>query len=569
MIQKILVDSDNEKSLLALAAEQGLMIDSPCGGRGACRKCRIYVVGIGEVLSCRFYPKADLEVEISDEGDIGYSEGFSTDEIDNHAFTYQAPHQENLNESIRPFGIAIDVGTTSIAGACYDLDRGERLARGSVANRQTHYGADVVSRIEYAIQNTENLQHIHDAVIDSITELIYNLTKLMNKKQLKSKYNTINSDANDDNPQHYEIVEYCLTKVVFCGNTTMTHLLLNVNPSSLATAPFASRVVGLVHGLLSDLISASKLYQISKDGKVAVASDAAFTVLPIIGSHVGSDITSDIVAVQKIYAASDSAMNYLLIDIGTNGEMVLSVDGKRVACSTAAGPAFEGGGLTCGMRAVNGAINQVWYDKAIQDIGYFVIGGDDNHHHPIKGICGSGIIDVLAAFLDSGLMDNTGRLVRPGDAAYVKLSHALQKRIRQIDGIWAIAFTSDLSGRDVYITQKDIREIQMAKSAICAGALTLLSSVSIDIDRLDSIYIAGAFGSSIDIEQACRIGLLPKVKNQSVYDAIGNSALVGTTIAMLYERSMSDIEATAEETESIELANSTIFAELYMDNMEF
>ncbi len=325
----------------------------------------------------------------------------------------------------------------------------------------------------------------------------------------------------------------------------MSHIFLGVNPAQLAVSPFTPVFTEGLSARCEELALTGH-----KDAQVHVAGN--------IAGHVGSDITAGIITNDLM--ACDKG--HLFIDIGTNGEIVLTGNGRAVACSTAAGPAFEGSSIKQGMRAARGAIERV---DILKDRVEIAVIGDAE---PI-GICGSGIIDAVGELIRTGIVDKSGRLLGREKLAKKGISENILKHIKEDDksNDFVLYFSKD-GKSDVVITQKDVREVQLAKAAISAGITIMMKEIGITKDTLEKISIAGAFGNYIRNTSAINIGLLPKIAEEKIY-SLGNSAGIGASMILLSERSKEEAEVAARRIEHIELAARSDFQDQYMMAMMF
>ena len=338
-----------------------------------------------------------------------------------------------------------------------------------------------------------------------------------------------------------------MKKYAIVGNTTMSHLFLNIDPSSLAVAPFAPAFTGEV------------ITDCEKSG-LHGSEDAQILVVPNIAGHVGSDITAGIITTDLM----EMDKGHLFIDIGTNGEIVLSAKGRITACSTAAGPAFEGSSIKYGMRAAAGAIERVYLDEDGVRIG--VIGDAQ----PI-GICGSGIIDAVGELIRTGIVDKSGRLLGRERLAKKGISEKLLTHVEEnpdSNGNDFLLFRGDRQENDVYITQKDVREVQLAKAAISAGISIMMEEIGLTKDEIEKVSIAGAFGNYIRNESAVNMGLLPHVEIDRI-KAIGNSAGVGAAMVLLSKASEEETIRVSKLVEHIDLADKKNFQDEYLKGMRF
>jgi uncharacterized 2Fe-2S/4Fe-4S cluster protein (DUF4445 family) len=511
---KTVIATLSEPELLShLLFDQNVHLDMPCAGKGKCLKCRVRATGSlselteierkalseeertgGLRLACMTYVTGDAEIHVnSDDKSSAILFGGHMPQFEKHPLCTQ-------------YGIAVDIGTTTVAAYLYDLNSCKRISHSCANNPQRAFGADVISRIEKSMAgNTEQLAQ-------AIIECIERMAADMCAEQHIS-------------PENVD----CL---VITGNTTMLYLLTKTDVKCLAYAPFqATTLLGTYAD--QNLISLKSM------------PNAKIYLPDCISAYVGADITTAILSSEM----TDSDVCSILVDIGTNGEMALQFSGKLWCCSTAAGPAFEGAGIHMGMNASKGAIDRVFVkDGAIR---YTTI-----DHVPASGICGSGIVDAAAVLLSAGIIDETGRIEEKG--------HSYESCICEVDHAPAFRFENS----EVVITQKDIREIQLAKSAICAGLQTLLNEAQLDPSAVQTFYIAGGFGSFIDIGSAVTIGLFPKVlKSKAV--VLGNAAGMGACMILLSDEMLKKSTRIAQKAENIELSTSQYFMDTYIDGMMF
>ncbi len=404
------------------------------------------------------------------------------------------------------FGVALDIGTTTVVGYLIDLRTGDEVAVASQANMQAGYGADVISRIEYAQQSPAHLETLRQAVTGTINTILHSLAQ----------------QAHTVPEQIYEMT--------VVGNTCMAHLFLGIDPSPLGQAPYAPVFADAMQ------LSASEL-------GLAMHPRGRVRTLPNIAGFVGADTVgvlaaSDLEHLPGLHAA---------VDIGTNAEVMVAKDGNVVACSTAAGPAFEGAKISQGMRAQPGAIDGVTIG---QDLYVHTI-----DEKPAQGICGSGIIDAIGELRRVGMLESSGRLADPDDLAH--LPDALRARLR--DGEVVLVWAQDSgTGSDITLTQKDVREVQLVKASIFAGIATLLDKLGYTSDQLDGLHIAGAFGTYITKEHALRIGLIPNIPVEKLV-FLGNAAGAGAKMALISRDEYTAICAAARRVSYVELAGDEVF----------
>ncbi len=427
---------------------------------------------------------------------------------------------EEGNTVSKQYGMAVDIGTTTIAAYLYDLNTGRHVDTFSVMNPQRKFGADVLSRIDYTITAEAGLENMHGEIIRCINDIIRNFT---------SRNNIGITD---------------IYAAVFAGNTTMMHFLLKMNARNIAVAPFIPVTTNL-HNIHS------------ADLGIGMNPNGRAIVIPGVTGYIGADTVAAVLS-SGMYEDEKTS---LLIDIGTNGEIVLGNREWLFSCSTAAGPAFEGANIRNGVGGVTGAISAV---KLVSEFQVTTIGGAK-----AIGICGSGIVDSIAGMLSAGLIDETGRLADEDEAE--KLEEDLRNRLVEIEGKRAfqlVAAAESGNASDIAITQKDIRELQNAKAAIAAGIRTLVKYAGIRFEQIDQVYLAGGFGSFIDIESAIRIGLLPSELRGRI-KSIGNAAGSGAVEALLSGEMLKVTQGIKARVKHVELSGSAEFVDEYVECMMF
>jgi uncharacterized 2Fe-2S/4Fe-4S cluster protein (DUF4445 family) len=418
------------------------------------------------------------------------------------------------------YGMAFDIGTTTVVAMLWSLETGKELGAAACTNPQNEFGADVISRITYCDDDPEKLEKIRSKIIAGLNGLI---------EELSTRHKVAKSE---------------IQKVTVGGNTTMSHIFGGYPPASLARAPFSPMYTGTL--TLSQ-----------KELGLSVSQDAEITLLPNIAGHVGGDITAGIVASRIL----DEQKLTLFLDIGTNGEIVLAWDGVAMTCSTAAGPAFEGATIQSGMRAAPGAIEKI----QIKDDEVFIKTVDDAE--PV-GICGSGIIDVISEMLGADLINAKGRLA--GREDYEKKhpqSPLLERLVNTEDGREFILVYKE-NGPHIVVTQKDIREVQLAKGAIAAGIAIMLGRMGRQSGDIHKIIIAGAFGNFIHKESAVAIGLIPPLPMNRIISA-GNTAGAGVSMTLMNEGEMDLAKSVPTRVEHVELASCGEFQDEYMKALAF
>jgi uncharacterized 2Fe-2S/4Fe-4S cluster protein (DUF4445 family) len=593
------IHADKGANLLELLVENGIFIDTPCGGKGICGKCAVKVEGLSDEipdsekkllgmskvregfrLACRVTVSSRLDVypdAAETEASIvtgGKQRSIPVDpiitkryvELEPPSLENQAPYLEKVlgfygqgieKENVRLqnlallqelpgilkksfykatlvsidgrpaavepgnstgsfYGAAFDIGTTTVAAYLYDLSTGRQAAAGSMLNPQRRHGADVISRINYAVESKEKGIEMQSLITACINEL-------MERLAIEAGISTS-----------------AIYSAVFAGNTTMQHFLLGLDTAGIAVSPFIPVTTALTYFSPAELGLNMNKYGIG-------------AVYPGVSAYVGGDTVAAILS-SGMYEKDEFS---LLVDIGTNGEIVLGGAKWLLACSTAAGPAFEGANIRNGLGSVAGAIDSVGPGPGFE---FTTIG----NAKPV-GICGSGIIDVTARLLDTGVVDETGRMAGENEAG--QFGHDIGKRLFMTDGERAFLLAA---GKDspIAVTQGDIREIQNAKAAIAAGIETLVKEAGIALGDIKKVYLAGGFGSNIKIDSAARIGLLPHTLKDRV-EAIGNASGAGASEGLLSRDMLMLAQSIAQSVKYVELSASAFFTEKYVNNMLF
>ncbi len=483
--EHIVYEAEEGITLLEVERQAGLTPDAPCGGNGKCGKCSVLVDGV-LLAACQVIVTKALSVDTG-----AGKEG--TDQILTEGAGRQielAPGE--LPEDVEhPFLVAVDLGSTSVVAYLLGGKTGETLAVRSMLNPQRQYGADVVMRASYA------MEHGAEALSSCIRRLVGEMIREL---------------ARECGGTQEDVV-----RIVMVGNSCMHHLFLEVPVDSLVLAPYEPKV--------KDAVSYT-----ARELGIQAHPRAKLCWLPNIGGFVGADTVGCILATHM----EERDRMTLMIDIGTNGEMVL---GNRATgltvCSTAAGPAFEGAKISCGMRGSTGAIDHVHLDDE-GHLTWHVIGEGE----PL-GICGSGLLDAAACLLKNGVIDESGRMEED----------------------WY--FTKKVS-----LLQQDVRELQLAKAAIAAGIRILCTKKGIEVEDIEEVLIAGAFGNYLDPESACDIGMLPEELRGRI-TSVGNAAGEGARIAALNEGEYERSRVLAREVNFVELAREADFQDIYVDELEF
>jgi uncharacterized 2Fe-2S/4Fe-4S cluster protein (DUF4445 family) len=414
------------------------------------------------------------------------------------------------------YGCAVDIGTTTVVVYLVNLITGEVIDHCSQLNKQQRFGADVISRIQAVSQLPEGNWEIQKVLLSQLERMI------------------------KDVMQHSAPAGASLIEISLVGNTTMLHLLLGIDPASLSVTPF------------TPVFTQGLAFQASDLGFKAFPT-AKISLSPSIASYVGADITAGLYAT----GCTLSCDPVLFLDIGTNGELALW-DGERLyCCSSAAGPAFEGASILFGTGGIEGAISSVEVEMSKE--GKPVITCQTIEGAKPIGICGSGIIDVMASLIQLKLIDDTGMMVSPEEDSLGLLFKSEQ-------GIALdLVRSEELS---LYFTQKDVREVQLAKAAIAAGIKTLFKESNLTLEKVSKMIIAGGFGNYINVENAQKIGLLPSIPLQKI-ESVGNAAGKGAVLTLVDPKAQQSMENIVSKSCYIELSTSPVFMDYYIDEMSF
>ena len=581
------------KNLLELLLDQKHFVDNPCNGKGLCGKCKVKIIS-GEVnsltsteerlltseeiesgirLSCLVVPQEDLKVELLkkelnhkvltsgyvpkfeintsikkkvidirksslDEQtpledqillksgaksidyeilkDLIFDEGIYTVVTNNYKNNLEVIGLEKGDTTSKLYGISIDIGTTTVVVALIDLNTGDEISNDSMINAQKHFGLDVLTRITYELEHPEDgIRKLQEAMVDSINTMIESVCE-------KSK-----------------VSKESIYEVAIGANCTMMHMLLGVDATSIGKAPYAPVFVKAKN------INA-------RDIGIKVAQFGRIYCLPSVSSYIGADI----VAGAYVCELEKSKENILFIDIGTNGEIVLSKGGELLCCSCAAGPALEGMNISSGMRASDGAIEDVVITKS--GVKTKVIG--DN---PPIGVCGSGILAVVRELVLNGLIKKDGAFIKKekleeSDYRYNMIQMKEKKR----------EFILTEEPEKILITQGDVRQVQLAKGAILSGFYALLKKANITMEDLDKVMIAGQFGAHLPADSLIGTGILPKeVKEKLVY--VGNSSKTGAYMALMSNEAKSEMERLAHKMKYLELGATEGYERLFAECLIF
>ncbi|HWQ80335.1 MAG TPA: ASKHA domain-containing protein [Anaerovoracaceae bacterium] len=582
------IDVEPGMNLLDVLRQNDLFVENPCSGKLLCGKCRVKIkrgleepaehdlrhltkedLGNGWRLSCGICIKGPMEVILEKKGGIEVLTGGRTqwyeveppaeridcrmdppsvhDQRDDLQRLRQACGTERLTAGIedlaliggklrdnqfnvtavvyrdqlleltgiggieRFYGVAVDIGTTTVAAYLMDLSDGTQVDVESAVNSQRKYGADVISRIDYTIENPEGLAVLRNSIREQVSGMISALCR------------------------RNGITEEFVYNVTVAGNTTMTHLLLGLPCDNIAQAPY----IPVTNSALE--VGA---------GELGLKTKGIVSIIPGIAAYVGSDITAGILSCGML----DSQGYSVLLDIGTNGEIAIGNCNEIITCSTAAGPAFEGSNIRHGIGGVKGAISKI---DLFKDKIYETIGGED----PV-GICGSGVLDATAQLVKYGIVDGTGRMREAKGGKH-------KGRIAEIDGMKQLVVARRSSGGElITFTQKDVREVQLAKAAINAGINLLIKEKELEFSQIENVYIGGGFGNFMNIESAVTIGMIPRELQEKIR-SVGNCAGSGAKAYLLSKALRSRAVEIADMARYIELSARKDFQDYYIEAMIF
>lgn len=584
------------KNLLDILQDNGEIIESPCGGKGYCGKCKVQIfkgnldepteeelkhlskkeIGKGIRLSCFVYPKGDICVKLLDKEEKNYkalSDGYIPEIelnpiIHKEVITLEKPTLENnisyeevLEKSIgrklyydnteflkalanvyreekatlvyyedkligieagdtkeKLYGAAVDIGTTTVVVSLIDLNIGKEIATETSINPQKEYGLDVLSRIDFVKRKRDGLYLLQKVIVDCINSLLENLC-----------------NKNDIDIQN-------IYEVSVGANATMMHLLLGIGTNTIGKSPYAT-----VFSKEKNLWAKSIGLKISQFGRLYCLSG--------VSSFIGADIVAGAIVANLKHTKN----NVFFIDIGTNGEMILSKGGKLASCSCAAGPALEGANISCGMRAAEGAIEGIQFNE--EGVALQVIGDAE----PV-GICGSGILEAIAELNKKELIKKSGRLKRKEDLER-EGHHVLAEHIMEEDKKRKIIICKK-GDEIISITQEDIRQVQLAKGAISSGFYSLIDFMGMDIDDIDSIVIAGQFGRHLKTSSLTGVGIIPESLNDRI-NYIGNSSKTGAVMCLLSKDVRKEMEDLAKDIEYFELSTKEGYEKLFTKCLTF
>ncbi|MGN0405551.1 MAG: ASKHA domain-containing protein [Bariatricus sp.] len=518
-----ILSCDEGTSLMQCLVDAGVFIDNPCSGKGICGKCRIRVLS-GNVSELTDTEKSILRPEEIRQGIrlACLTEVYDKAEVE---LLQKERKHEVLTQGYMPeferelwhegYGVAIDIGTTTVVTALIDLTNGKEIANASMINAQKHYGLDVLTRITYEYEHPENgAGQLQQAIVNSINAMI---------GEVCLEAGVCRND---------------IRKITVAANCTMMHMLLGVDARSIGRAPYKP-----------EFTEAKRL----SAGEIGIdaGEDAELYCLPHVSAYIGADI----VAGTYVCELQKKKGNVLFIDIGTNGEIVLANQGRLLCCSCAAGPALEGMNISSGMRAAEGAVEDVKIDEA--GIHLKTIAGQSP-----AGICGSGILAVVKELLRNKMVKKTGVFIKKEELDEADYRYPMI-RLNGTKREFILCREPEL-----LVTQGDIRQVQLAKGAILSGFTALLNKAGIKMEELDQVMIAGQFGAHLPVDSLTGTGILPEVvKDKLVY--VGNSSKTGAYMALMSEKIRKEMEELAEHMEYMELAETENYERIFTESMIF
>jgi uncharacterized 2Fe-2S/4Fe-4S cluster protein (DUF4445 family) len=577
-------------STIAQAASKAdISLYTACGGRGTCGKCAVVVQpGANQVLACQYHVTGDIDVDIPSASRQArhkiLHEGIDQDVVicpvfhkvflrladedpqtvietlelaggerqyhlsEHAAAALRKFSQSDLDRGVTAvckldpsadieerylltalehgdttgllYGVAVDIGTTTVVATLIDLNSADAVASASCLNPQNVFGDDVISRISHGHEDS-GLAQLHEVTVAGLNDLIARCCK----------------DSG--------VAEQSIYEVTVVGNTTMNHIFLGLPIKQLGHSPYNAWSVDA-----HDVRPAKLGLNINPAGNVHTVEN--------IAGFVGADTVGVAVAVRMDQVEKMT----LAIDIGTNGELILGTKERMFAASCAAGPAFEGARISQGSRAMHGAIERVAYSADSGDIDVRTIAGE-----PAVSLCGSGLIDAVGVMLELGIVDETGRLLSPDDVSG-SLSAKVLARFTEKNGQPAFVIAWGTGGGDIVLTQKDLREVQLAKAAIRAGIRLLQARAGIDDSQIEQYLVAGAFGNYIDARHAMRIGLLPSVPLEKV-KFVGNAAASGARLVLLNRHFRNLANTIARRIQYVEIGHEAEFSMIFADCLMF
>lgn len=524
------ISCEEGSNLLQALLEAGVFVDNPCGGKGICGKCKVRVLsgGDGNISPVTETERKHLsEEELADgirlsclAGVYGQVEiGLLEKERKHKVLTKGYVPDFDREFRDEGYGIAVDIGTTTVVVSLVNLANGEEIADASMINAQKHYGLDVLTRITYEYEHPDDgAQKLKEAIVNSLNSMI------------------------DEVCLEAGISSDLIREIDVAANCTMMHMLLGVDARSIGRAPYKPQF------LEARCMKAAEI-------SLTAGRGANLYCLPHVSAYIGADI----VAGAYVCNLQKEKGNVLFIDIGTNGEIVLASGGRLLCCSCAAGPALEGMNISCGMRAAEGAIEDITIKES--GVEYAVI-GQKSAETEAAGLCGSGILSAVKELLRTGMVKKTGVFVKKEKLAEEDYRYPLI-RVNGTKREFVIS-----SEPEIIVTQDDVRQVQLAKGAILSGITALLRKAEIAVEDLDKVMVAGQFGAHLPAESLIRTGILPAISADKL-EYVGNSSKTGAYMTLMSRKVKGQMEELAASMEYMELAETEGYDRLFSDCMMF
>ena len=514
----------DDENLLPVLLKAGLPIDNNCNGKSKCGKCKIQIIS-GALSEAT---ETEKELLTAEELCSGIRLACLTKATDNLTLSILTKERRNrvLTSGYLPdfkpdfyaggLGVVIDLGTTTVAASLIDLSTGAELSVSSMLNPQKTYGLDVLTRISYEYEYPDTgVKLLQSSIVNALNEMLEELCQIGNADKTE------------------------IREIIVAANCTMLHMLLGVDARSIGKAPYRP------------VFTKAQIFSATDIGLVA-GSDTELYCLPSVSSYIGADIVAGVYVCQL----KEFSGNAMFIDIGTNGEIALSGKGKLLCCSCAAGPALEGMNISSGMRAADGAIENVSITP--ENIELTVIGGKSP-----EGICGSGILAAIKEMLQAEFIHKRGVFVKPDTLQEddFRLTHLA------VDGTKRSLVLHAENPR-ILITQKDVRQVQLAKGALLSGFKALLDKAQIDMEDLDKVLVAGQFGAHLSVESLVGTGILPDTLKDKI-SYVGNTSMTGAYMALMSKKIKEEIDALSEQMEYMELAETENYERILADCLVF
>jgi uncharacterized 2Fe-2S/4Fe-4S cluster protein (DUF4445 family) len=527
------IEVEQGGNLLSAVRAAGLSVDSECGGRGTCGACRVrflegapppapedrLLLGVTSVeggwrLACQASVESDCRIVIP-----ALAPAAALRILTEAAVPELAKERPSRRRLATGYGAAIDIGTTTVVCYLVDLERARQIGVTAFASPQQAFGADIVSRIVYAHQGCERLAEVQSCLVRAIEEHLVELCS------------------------RHSVSLGTVSRLTAVGNLTMMHLFRGVDPWPLGVAPYRP-VFTETPPVAAGALGFQRL------------GHARVSLLPGVGGQVGSDVVAGLLAL----GSAGWRKPNLFIDLGTNGEIVLLSRRIALACSCAAGPAFEGVHISSGMVAIAGAVERVEEENGQLRL-------DTIDGAPPLGLCGSGLADGVTVLLRCGLLLPSGRLLAPGQVS-ADVPSELRARLREEGGQRRFVLHQDALGKPILLTQADIRQVQLAKAAIRTGVDSLLEAAGLEPESIDRVFVGGAFGSSMRAESLLALGMIPQALRGRIHP-VGNAAGMGAKLALMFPDRLREAERLARRIRHLPLAETPNFSSRFAAYLRF